>query len=376
VRILQLVNKPQRRGAEIFAAQLGAALRKQGHDTRTAYLYPHPGNNSLPLQAQDYMLAGRADHPLEKAGAQPRLLQALRRTINTFQPDVVQVGGGRTVKYGALTTLLAPNRAWILICRNIGHARDWVNGWQHRLVYQRLVMPKVDGVVSVTRANLQDFRELYNLPVPMTCIATGIDPDSLRPTRSRAGVRRDTETPAEVPVVLFVGSLSPAKRPDRLLRVVHQARAHLPDLHLWVIGDGPLRAELEQQAASLGLAGQVRFLGVQAEVGDYMQAADLLLLTSDTEGIPRVILEAGLLGLPVVSTRVGGISEFVLPGETGLLAPPEQEAELTQAILRLLRAPQERCRMGQQAKIQIEANYTTAQIAQAYLAFYRQVQGR
>lgn len=376
MKILQLVNKPQRRGAEIFASQLGAALCRQGHETRTAYLYPHPEPNALPLQPDDYMLAGRAGHPLEKAGLQPRLLQNLRRVIAAFQPDVVQVGGGRTVKYGALASLFYPARRWILICRNIGQAGDWVNGWPHRLVYRRLVMPRVDGVVSVTQANLEDFRALYQLPAPMTCIPTGIEPDSLRPGRSRAAVRRETNTPPEAPVVLFVGSLSPAKRPDRLLRVVRQAVAHRPDLHLWLIGDGPLRAELEQQAAALGLAGQVRFLGVRSDVGDYMQAAALLLLTSDSEGIPRVILEAGLMGLPVVSSRVGGIAEFVVSGQTGLLAPPEAEDELAQAVVQLLDAPDARREMGQQAQALIEANYTTAHIARQYLAFYRQVQGR
>jgi glycosyltransferase involved in cell wall biosynthesis len=107
-----------------------------------------------------------------------------------------------------------------------------------------------------------------------------------------------------------------------------------------------------------------------------MQAADLFLLTSDTEGIPRVILEAGWLGLPVVSTRVGGIAEFVWHEETGLLVAPENETELAQAIVRLLRSCSERYQLGQRAKALIQANFTIDKIAREYVAFYRQVQNR
>lgn len=374
MRILQLVSKPQRRGAEIFALQLGTALRDQGNAVRTVYLYPYRREDALPLRADDCLLAGPERPRLEKMpGFDPARLLALRRLIRQFQPDVVQVGGGRTVKYGALAALFEPGRRWRLICRNIGQASDWLRDGAGRLVYQKLVMPRMDGVVSVTQATLEDFQRLYRPAVPIIWISTGIDPDSLASDRDRTAIRRELDVSPDAPVALFVGRLIPAKRPDRLLRVAQQVIEQEPAFVLWLVGDGPLRAEVERQAEQAGLGDRVRFLGAQSEVGAYMKAADLFLLTSDSEGIPRVILEAGLMRLPVVSASVGGIPEFVRQGETGLLAAPADETGLAQAVLTLAQQPEKRERMGRQAQAFIRANYTMDKIAQKYMDFYRHV---
>src|SRR4029079_872302 len=97
-------------------------------------------------------------------------------------------------------------------------------------------------------------------------------------------------------------------------------------LHLWIVGGGPLRETLERQVHTSLLASSTRFLGVQHQVANYMNAADIVALTSATEGMPAVLLEAGALGLPVVTTRVGGVAECVLDGKTGILVQPSDEA--------------------------------------------------
>ena len=373
MKILQVAQKPQRRGAEVFAFQLSNALRRHDHNVRIAYLYPFDDECSLPIHQEDRVLAGRETHLLEKlAGVHPGLLRSLLSVIREFRPDVVQVNGGRAVKYGAAARFADNSAAWALIYRNIGNPIDWVRG-VNRLFYKNVVMPQLDGVVGVSRATLDTVKDFYGLSIPMAQIPRAVDPSSLIPSENRESVRRRVNTPSAVPVVLFIGSFTREKRLDRFLRVFARALARVPQAQAWLIGDGPLRPEVEQQAARLQILSSVHFLGAQAAVADYIAAADLLMLTSDTEGIPGVILEAGLLGLPSVATRVGGVAECVLDGETGLVVDPQDEAGLSDALSALLQDATRRKEMGAKARDRVKKNFSLNEVMHRYVDFYREV---
>lgn len=148
--------------------------------------------------------------------------------------------------------------------------------------------------------------------------------------------------------LLFVGNLLPVKAPDFLLRAFARIAAACPEARLALAGRGPLRSALEAQAAALGLAERVRFLGPldAAAVADWMRAADLLVMTSRNEGLPNVILEAQACGLPVVATRVGGIHEVVDEPWKGELTPPGDVSAWSAAVLARLAAPAERERLA------------------------------
>jgi glycosyltransferase involved in cell wall biosynthesis len=376
LRILQVVQKPQRRGAEVFAFQLSQELRRQGHETRLLYLYPYDEASALPLEHGDRVLNGKPNHPFEKIpGINPFLLRRLLHSIDEFKPEVVQVNGARTVKYGAFARYFCREVSWALIYRNIGNPQDWLHGWHYRAFYRKLVMPPLHGVVGVSRKTLQAVKEFYGLSVPMRNIPNAVDPACLIPTASRDAVRRQTKTPADAPVLIFVGSLVPEKRLDRLLRLTQKVRSQIPQLHLWLIGAGSLESTVRQQADNLRIADSVRFLGTQASVANYLNAADLFVLTSDTEGIPAVILEAGLLGLPVIATRVGGIPECVLDEETGLLVDRQDEQRLADAVCALLRNPNRRRELGKKAKNWVRVNFAIDKIAMDYIDFYESVLG-
>ena len=157
------------------------------------------------------------------------------------------------------------------------------------------------------------------------------------------------------------------------MRLVSKLHPLLPALQLWLVGDGPLRTELAAQAHTLGVQDAVRFLGVQSNVANYLQAANLFLLTSDTEGLPGVLLEAGLLGLAVVATQVGGVAECVRDGVTGILVERTDEEHLTRAVHQLLINPQRRDEMGQQAAQWIREKFTMDRIVAQYIDFYDRV---
>ena len=376
MRVLQLVTRPQRRGAEVFAWELSRELERRGHDVATAYLYA-AHEPRLPVGPADVALERNERSRLERApGFQPGIVAALRRAVASFRPDVVQVNGSRTVKYGSLLRRLDRRAQWALVYRSIGTPSDWLRGPVHRALIRRLVMSAMDGVVAVSRATLADVAATYRLDVPAVAIARGVDPDRFVPGRSRQEVRGELGADGEAPVLLYVGSLTAEKRLDRLVRVADEAaRRRVAEgrtaPELWLAGEGPLRGEVETAAART--APLVRVLGARPDVADLMGAADLLLLTSDTEGMPGVVLEAACVGLPAVATRVGGTGEAIVDGETGVLVDPADEAGAAEAVTALLAAPERRRALGEAARRRVEREFAIGPIAERYLAHYERV---
>ena len=147
--------------------------------------------------------------------------------------------------------------------------------------------------------------------------------------------------------ILCVARLIEKKGVDTLLRALAELRSRRPALRAEIVGDGPLRNDLEQLAADLGLAGRVRFLGALPSTdvdAAYSRAAMVVLACrvgtdGDRDGLPTVLLEAMARGLPVISTAVAGIPELVLHEQNGLLVAPDDPAQLSGAIERLLADP-------------------------------------
>jgi glycosyltransferase involved in cell wall biosynthesis len=374
MKILQLAQKPQRRGAEVFAWQLGGWLAAAGHPVRHAYLYRHDGEQPLPLGEGDVACDRRQDSPLERLPTgNPALLASLHRLVTRWRPDVVQANGGRSVKYAALLTLLSPGRRWKLVYRNIDSPRFWVRGAARRLYMRRLVMPRVDGVVGVSRQTFDEVYDFYRIDAPGELIPNGIDLAPLADPPAREEVRASLGAQPERVVLLFFGALTAQKRPERFVRLVHALRREGDDVAGWVLGDGEAREEVRELASRLGVAGEIRFLGSRPDVAGCVAAADLLVSTSDTEGIPAAVLEASYLGLPVVGFAVGGMPECVRQDETGLLAPPGEEDELLRLVRRLVHQPGERLRLGRNGRRFVEEGFSMDAVGRRYETFYRRL---
>jgi glycosyltransferase involved in cell wall biosynthesis len=377
MRILQVVHRPQRRGAELFALALSEALGGLGHESPIVYLYPADPvtTPALELREMDSILSLRERRGLERIGLDPWLLAQLRRATVELDPQIVQLNGSRTVKYGAALAAISGRRSWKLLYRNIGDPAVWVRGSLRRLLFKWLVIPRMDGIVAVSQATLERLRAFYDPNALAVHIPRGVDPDLLIPTRPRSEVRRAVGTPAEAPVLICVGSLAREKRLDRALEVAKNLSAEWPELELWLVGSGPERADLLERATTLGIASRVRFLGAQVQVADFLSGADVLLLTSDTEGMPGVVLEAATVGRPAVATRVGGVAECIRHGETGYVVDPGDLEALTEASGRLLANAEERQRMGASAQAWVRGAFTVEHLVEAYLGLYLQLIG-
>jgi glycosyltransferase involved in cell wall biosynthesis len=178
-------------------------------------------------------------------------------------------------------------------------------------------------------------------PERIHIITNAIPPHDLSQA-DRAGLRRDLNLPLDRPLLVSVGRLTPVKGVDVALR----ALAHLPDCAFVIVGSGEQQPELEQLAAPYGA--RVIFAGMQphGQALRCIRAADVFVLSSHTEGLSHVLLEALSVGTPVVATAVGGNPEVLSDGQNGLLVPPDDPAALAAAVRRLLDDPALRHRLA------------------------------
>ena len=278
----------------------------------------------------------------------------------------------RTLKYGSVLSRLAGGKSFGLVYRSIGDPKVGVRGNFKRAVYRGMIMSRVYGVAAVSRNTMDGLSAIYGPEDEAAAqIPRGMDPQRLAPRRTRLDVRQSIGAGPVDPVVIFIGSLTKEKRPDRLARVFKQVALEFPDAWLWVIGEGPERLELEAKLVDLG--NRIHFAGTSDDVGSFIGAADVLLLTSDTEGLPGVILEAAALAVPAVATDVGGVRDAITDGETGVLADPTDENALSVALIRLLANPGERRRLGRAAQQQFGSKFSIETVTRRYADLYHEV---
>jgi glycosyltransferase involved in cell wall biosynthesis len=184
-------------------------------------------------------------------------------------------------------------------------------------------------------------------PAKYVMVRSGIELDRFRqPVRPREDVRTELSIPLDAPVVGTVTRLSPQKAPLDFVKAVARVAEKRPNIHFVIVGDGPLRAEVEARVAASGLADRVHLTGLRRDVPDLLHSFDVFALTSLWEGLPRVLPQAMAAGLPIVATAVDGNAEAVEDGISGILTPPGDPQSLADALLRLLDDPALAAEMG------------------------------
>jgi glycosyltransferase involved in cell wall biosynthesis len=186
---------------------------------------------------------------------------------------------------------------------------------------------------------------------------------------ARESVRSELGLDADVELVLAVGNLYPVKDHASLCRAV----SHRTSLHLAIAGRGPEEASLRRLAAELGCPERIHLLGLRDDVGRLLLAADLFAQSSRSEGLPLAVLEAMGAGAAVVATRVGGIPEAVVDGESGLLVPAGDPEALGAAIGRLIDDPTLRADLAREGRRRVIERFSLAAMADAYGRLYREL---
>ncbi len=191
------------------------------------------------------------------------------------------------------------------------------------------------------------------------------DPPALAAVRAELGIGPDEA------VVGVVGRLVPVKAYDDFLRAAALVTKERPATRFLVIGDGPCAGALQELAHSLGIADRVVFTGFRRDVPALLPLLDVFVLSSLSEGLPLVLLEAMAAGRPVVSTAVGGVPEVIDNGVNGYLSVPQQPEELAGQILRVLGDPGLAHLLGENAQRRVQERFGIGRMVAATERLYR-----
>ena len=229
---------------------------------------------------------------------------------------------------------------------------------------QRAAFRMCDAVVCNSRAAAQRLVQQGLLEEKIAVIGNGLPAASFAETESflprRAGILR---------VGMIARMNTRAKKHLLFLRAAARLAGKFPNVEFILVGDGPLRAELEREAANLNIAKQVQFLGDQRNIPSVLASLDLSVLPSASESLSNAILESMAAGVPVVASRVGGNPELV-NDDRGILCVPDSEEDLAEAITRLLLDENKREAFGQNARQFTRENFTVSQMGKSYEALY------
>ena len=324
-RLLVLLDQLQPTGLVRQLLELLERLVARGVAVRVACV-AREGSDAGPLTDALGRLGVPCDVLRERYRFDPRPLADARRVIDDFRPDILETHGYKSAAYALLLRRSSGPR-WVAFY----HGRtttSWMVRAYHR--FERWAMSRADVIATVSTGvaghlRATDRERLMVVPngvVPLAPIA-----------RSPQETRAELGFGANEAVLGFVGRLSFEKGPDRFIEVVEQMHARRPTVRGLVVGDGPMREELEARAGDPG-GRLVRFVGHVDRVADVYGAMDALVISSRSEVFPNVLLEAVDSGVPVAATPVGGIP-WIAEGLDSVVVAPDS-ARLPLAVERAL----------------------------------------
>jgi len=194
-------------------------------------------------------------------------------------------------------------------------------------------------------------------------------------TLRRERLRAELAIPLHARLVTLVARLVPIKRVDRFLRVANML-VKRGDVYFLVVGDGELRDVLQTSTDAQSLGGRLIWTGFRRDIADICFASDVMALTSDNEGTPTSLIEALAACTPVVSTDVGGVTAVVVNGETGLIAPPDDESGLADAAWRLLNDDDLARSLARQGRRHVLASFGLGRLIDDHDVLYRRLLSR
>jgi glycosyltransferase involved in cell wall biosynthesis len=352
MRIAELVNTLEIGGAERVVVDLTLGMHERGHDVSVICLR-ETGPLSAPLEAG---VEVRAFHKAD--GFSFGTVRRLAKYLRDKRIDVVHTHNPLVHHYGVLAGRLAGAS---VILNTVHGIMNLNNGGLTRRVFE-LTCWQTDRVVAVCKTARDYFQQNTMIPErKLTVIYNGIPMDNFLAISPRRGG----------PEFVFgaVGRMVPVKDHGMLLRALALVRGLGFRCRLEILGDGPLRPELEQLARDLDLAENVRFHGFRSDVWNFLAGVDAFVLCSLSEGLPLTVLEAMAAGLPVIATSVGGVPELIEDAQCGWLCPPSQTNRLSDMMVAAIQSA-ELGEMGKRAREKAKA-YSVVRMVDEYESLFR-----
>ena len=361
LRILFVVRKLDVGGMERMAIDLMTHL-DPGRYTPLLCTIEDPGELATVITK-----AGIEIVPLnKKSGIRASCVWSLRELLVKRKVELIHTHNETAHFYGAIANTCRSDRVPLI------HTKHGRGEPEHKrsVLRNRLCSLMSDAVVAVS----DDVKQVCHVVerVPLRKLKTIVNGVPLEPYITAAKNR----TARDDVVFGHVGRLSEVKNQQLLLRAFSRLVAEFPRARLTVVGDGPLRTELEQLAGHLGIVDKVTFTGYQADIPSLMSGFDCFVMSSVSEGLPLVVIEAMAAQCPVVGTDVGGMREIVAEGQTGYLVDSGDEDALVRRLLDVARDPDRRRVMGVEGQILAQSTYGLPTMVAEYEALYQSLTGR
>lgn len=367
-RILYVITKANWGGAQRYVFDMATSAREQGHEVLVAVgsdgdLVSRLVASGVPTVSVRSM---QRDFDLWK---EFRVAHELRDIIHRFRPTVVH---GNSSKAGGVVSFIA---RLMNVPRIIFTAHGWAFNedrprWQKLLIwfahYGTVLLSHT--TICNSEATYRDARSMPLAKGHTVVIHLGVSEATLL-TREDA---RHLLAP-HISFPLWIGTIAelhPVKRIDTLIRAFSKIKDAHPTATLVIMGEGQERLRLEALIRDLGLESRVRLRGHVDQAQSYMNALDLFVLSSRSEGLGYVLLEAGLAGLPVVASNVGGIPEVIEHDVTGLLVPPGDPDALADALIRCLADSALRSRLSSTLRARVLKDFSKKAMVERTLALY------
>jgi glycosyltransferase involved in cell wall biosynthesis len=356
-------------GAEVLVRETIRRLR--GRIAPSVFCLDAVGRIGEELRAEGVDLVCFGRRPGRDWGVSRKMAAALRaRGV-----EVVHAHQYTPFFYAALARPLCAFRPKLILTEHGRHYPDRVSPLRravNRLALDRLA----DGVTACCHFSKEGLRNDGFAGARIEVIENGIEVERYGPPADKELAKEDAGLEPARRYLVHVARHHPVKDQATLLRGFALAAPDLPGVDLLMVGDGPLRGELENLAAELRVPERVKFLGIRGDIPELMRAADAFTLTSVSEAASLTLLEAMASGLPVVVTDVGGNPEIVRHEREGLLFARGDAPGCAAAIRRLFRDPELAAGLGAAGRRRAAGRYQLGRTVEQYYNLYCRLSGR
>lgn len=291
----------------------------------------------------------------------------LAREIKRFKPDYIHTHTAKAGVLGRAAAILVFSRAKLIHTFHGHLLHGYFSPFKTKLVVliEKLLATRSTTLVSVGEQVRNDLlaagvgRQDQFRIIPPGVYLGAIPKSHL--------IRTSLDIPESATVITFLGRITKVKRPDRFAQVALQISKQTPNIYFLIVGSGELEEILKNELSTI--SPKVKFLGWRNDIENILEATDIMLLTSDNEGTPVSAIQAGMAGIPTVSTNVGSVSKIIEDGVSGILTSLNP-SEIVEQLQKLIRDTKLRQTLGERAKLDITERFSVSQLIKKHEEIY------